>query len=171
MGMAEAMAYGKPVVATGWSGNMEFMSPWNAFLVDFTLDSLPTEIGPYPKGTVWAKPDLDDAVRVLRQVWEDGDRRRKVGARAAADVAATLSAEAVGALLDQRVQHILESRSGRPKHEAALVAGVPDLKRKALSKAIKHPGWALRNLPKVAAILRREGLTGLKRRLAARLRA
>lgn len=168
LGMAEAMAYGKPVVATGWSGNMEFMSAWNAFLVDFSLENLPHDIGPYPKGTTWAKPDLDDAARVMRKVWVEDDLRAKVGQRAAADIALSLSEETVGALLDQRVQHVLESRTGRAKQEATIVAGVPNLKRKAFDQAIHNPGWALRNLPKALAVLRREGLTGLKRRLAAR---
>lgn len=37
LGMAECMRMGKPVIATGWSGNMEYMTPENACLVDFTM--------------------------------------------------------------------------------------------------------------------------------------
>ncbi len=37
LGLAECMAMGKPVIATGWSGNMEFMDADSAGLVDFTL--------------------------------------------------------------------------------------------------------------------------------------
>ena len=33
--MAEAMALGKPVIATGYSGNLHFMTPENSYLVDF----------------------------------------------------------------------------------------------------------------------------------------
>ena len=34
---AEAMAIGKPVIATGYSGNLDFMTDANAYLVDYTL--------------------------------------------------------------------------------------------------------------------------------------
>ncbi len=37
--MAEAMALGKPVVATGYSGNLHFMTPENSYLVDYARRS------------------------------------------------------------------------------------------------------------------------------------
>ena len=55
--LAEAMALGKPVVATGWSGNMDFMTPWNSCPVDYRLVTLDTDHGPYPRGQSWADPD------------------------------------------------------------------------------------------------------------------
>ena len=35
--LAEAMALGKPVIATGFSGNTDFMTPANSYLVDWKL--------------------------------------------------------------------------------------------------------------------------------------
>ena len=40
--LAESMALGKPVIATGFSGNTDFMTPANSYLVDWAL----TEVGP-----------------------------------------------------------------------------------------------------------------------------
>ena len=39
LAMAEAMALGKPVIATNWSGNTDFMNPHNAACIDFRLVS------------------------------------------------------------------------------------------------------------------------------------
>ena len=40
--LAEAMALGTPVIATGYSGNTDFTTPFNSYLVDYT----PTNVGP-----------------------------------------------------------------------------------------------------------------------------
>ena len=39
--MAEAMALGKPVIATVYSGNLQFMTPENSHLVDYQLGAVP----------------------------------------------------------------------------------------------------------------------------------
>src|SRR5512136_3068638 len=61
LGMAEAMYMGKPVIATAYSGNLAFMNESISCLVDYKL--IPVEEGqyPFPKGQVWADPDLDQA--------------------------------------------------------------------------------------------------------------
>ena len=57
-GPAEAMFFGKPVIATGWSGNMDYMAPGTAFPVRYRL--LPVGRGAYPfaDGQVWACGEL-----------------------------------------------------------------------------------------------------------------
>ena len=61
LGLAECMAKGKPVIATAWSGNMEFMDAGNSRLVDYTL--VPVLEGQYPhaEGAMWAEADTDMA--------------------------------------------------------------------------------------------------------------
>ncbi|HZD40249.1 MAG TPA: glycosyltransferase, partial [Terriglobales bacterium] len=54
--MAEAMALGKPVIATGYSGNLEFMDEQNSFLVPYKLVAIPPGCEPYPEGSKWADP-------------------------------------------------------------------------------------------------------------------
>jgi glycosyltransferase involved in cell wall biosynthesis/2-polyprenyl-3-methyl-5-hydroxy-6-metoxy-1,4-benzoquinol methylase len=77
--MAEAMALGRPVIATGYSGNLDFMSAENSYLVDYTLGSVPAADGPYTAGR-WANPSEDDAAALMRRVFE---AREEAGARAA----------------------------------------------------------------------------------------
>lgn len=68
--MAEAMAAGTPVVATGYSGNMDFMDEASALLVPYRL----VEVGPgshYPAHGRWADPDLDAAAALMRRLHDD----------------------------------------------------------------------------------------------------
>ncbi len=63
MTIAEAMALGKPVIATAWSGNMDFTTAHNSYLVDYQLRTVGPDNPPYnPEGT-WAEPSIDHAVR------------------------------------------------------------------------------------------------------------
>ncbi|MBC7941613.1 MAG: glycosyltransferase, partial [Chitinophagaceae bacterium] len=75
--MAEAMARAKVVVATGWSGNMDFMTAHNSLPVDCRLVTLEADEGPYPRGERWAEPSRDDAVAKLRQVAGDAALRQR----------------------------------------------------------------------------------------------
>jgi glycosyltransferase involved in cell wall biosynthesis/2-polyprenyl-3-methyl-5-hydroxy-6-metoxy-1,4-benzoquinol methylase len=77
--MAEAMALGKPVIATGYSGNTHFMTPENSFLVDYVKVPVPKGCGPYPTTASWADPDLDQAASYMRLVFE---AREEAGQRA-----------------------------------------------------------------------------------------
>ncbi len=68
--LLEAMGLGLATVATGWSGNLEFMREDNSLLVRHRLHTGPDEGGVY--GTVtWAEPDLADAAARMRQLYED----------------------------------------------------------------------------------------------------
>ena len=72
--MAEAMAVGTPVVATGYSGNLDFMDDRSALLVPYDL----IDVGPghhYPAHGHWADPDLDAAAALMTSVREDASLR------------------------------------------------------------------------------------------------
>ncbi len=76
------MFFGKPVVATGWSGNMEYMSADVSFPVGYRL--VPVQEGEYPHGAgqVWAEPDIDAAAQTLVQLVDDPSLGIVVGERA-----------------------------------------------------------------------------------------
>ncbi|WP_396134720.1 glycosyltransferase [Cellulomonas sp. ATA003] len=86
--LAEAMAAGKPVVATGYSGNLQFMTEDNSYLVPWTPTPIPPGHPPYPAGSTWADPDLDAAAALLRRVVDAPDAAAAVGRRAAEDIRA-----------------------------------------------------------------------------------
>jgi len=80
------MFFGKPVIATGYSGNLEFMSPENSLLVRHRPVQLERESGPYPAGLSWAEPDAEHAAELMRRVYLDRPWGEEIGRRAAADV-------------------------------------------------------------------------------------
>jgi glycosyltransferase involved in cell wall biosynthesis len=109
--LAEAMYLGKPVVATGWSGNMEFMTPSNSCLVDYRPVVLDRDIGPYERGQVWAEPDLDCAAELMKQLATDAERSRQVGAAGQQTIRTQLSPERIGDLYRARIQAIVNGDS------------------------------------------------------------
>lgn len=113
--MAEAMALGKPVIATGYSGNTDFMTPANSYLVDWRLEPVGDDAEHYnATDALWAQPDVGHAARLMREVWSDREGARRVGERAAADIRAALSPEAVGRLARARLEKVRARRRGRP---------------------------------------------------------
>lgn len=79
---AEAMLCGKPVIATGWSGNMEFMDGESAALVGYRLVPVRDDRHVYDvPGAMWAEPDLHDAVAQLCRLADDAAQRAALGAR------------------------------------------------------------------------------------------
>lgn len=82
---AEAMLLGKPVVATGWSGNLDFMDEESAALVGYRLIPAVDPRGVYDApGAVWAEPDIAEAALHLARLADDPASRAALGARARA---------------------------------------------------------------------------------------
>ena len=81
-GIAEAMVLGKPVIATAYSGNMDFMDNNSALCVDYKL--IPVAEGAYPhhEGQVWADPDYDQAARLMVRLLDDPKSGRDLGIKA-----------------------------------------------------------------------------------------
>ncbi len=78
--MAEAMALGIPVIATAYSGNLDFMGEDTAYLVPATKARVGPEAPPYPEDHVWAEPDLDVAAELMRRVYESPEEARELAA-------------------------------------------------------------------------------------------
>ncbi len=86
--LMEAMTLGKPVIATGWSGNMDFMTAENSCLVGYRLDRVIPDGRVAAReslrpGQVWAEPDLDEAAAWMRRLADSPAMRSEVGERAA----------------------------------------------------------------------------------------
>ena len=103
LALAEMMFLGKPVVATGWSGNMEFMTPMNSYPVDYALVKRTDTDGPYAAGQLWAEADVPHAAQGLRMLMDDPAVRDALGRRAAASIREQLSPLAIGIRCRQRL--------------------------------------------------------------------
>ena len=106
LGMAEAMYLGKPVIATGYSGNLDFMTEENSLLVDYRLAPIGPGAPPYPADAEWAEPDIEHASALMRLVFEDRDASVALGERAAEDIRRTHSPAVVGELMNDRLEHL-----------------------------------------------------------------
>ena len=101
--MAEAMLLGKPVIATNYSGNTAFMNAENSLLVDYEMAKLEESGAIYKAGNRWAEPSVEHAARLMRQVFEDREKARALGARAKADAERLLAPKAAGERMKQRL--------------------------------------------------------------------
>ncbi len=101
--MAEAMAYSKPVIATGYSGNVDFMDESNSYLIPYSLVRIPSGCEPYPTSAEWADADLDAAASAMRRVYGDQDAARKLGEHAREDVLTRFSVDRTAAFLTERL--------------------------------------------------------------------
>jgi glycosyltransferase involved in cell wall biosynthesis len=90
---AEAMALGTPVVATGFSGVLDFMDETNALLVPFRSIPVDDPQRIY-RGQAWAEPDVDAAAEALRRLRDDAALPRRLAAAGRRAVAERLSPEA-----------------------------------------------------------------------------
>ena len=104
--MAEAMACGKPVIASRCSGNLEFMNEGNSLLVDVDPLVLEADDDCYPAGTQWSAPRIALAAAHMRHVHDHPDAAAALGAVAAAQMADTLSPSRIGALMRARLREI-----------------------------------------------------------------
>jgi glycosyltransferase involved in cell wall biosynthesis len=66
----EAMAHGLPVIATGWSGNLDFMNASDSCLMPYRLVPVADSSAIYG-GSCWAEPDLDAAAQALRRLADE----------------------------------------------------------------------------------------------------
>ena len=152
LGMAEAMALGKPVIATGYSGNLDFMSPTNSLLVDYQLVPIGPGADPYSADAQWADPDPRHASRLMRELFDDPARGRELGATAAADIRRTHSPEAAGRIMRRRLESIRATGHPRPVADLALTRPAMAALPVALGQGpipTAHPGRA-RNLRQFA---------------------
>jgi glycosyltransferase involved in cell wall biosynthesis len=107
LGMAEAMAFGKAVIGTDYSGSTDFLSDRTGFPVAYTMR--PVEPGEYicPDGQSWAEPDNAAAVEAMRRVFYDGDERARRAATGRALVTTRYAREQIGRVAVARLRKIL----------------------------------------------------------------
>lgn len=111
--LAEAMLMGKPVIATAYSGNMEFMNVNNSFLVKYKLVELCEDCGPYKKGRVWADPDISHAAELMRYVLNNREHTMEVAKKGKEDINKYFNPDVVGGKIKKRIECILKNSNTR----------------------------------------------------------
>ncbi|HTH00809.1 MAG TPA: glycosyltransferase family 4 protein [Vicinamibacterales bacterium] len=104
--LAEAMYLGKPVIATAWSGNLEFMNPDVACLVGYRL--IPVRDGEYPfwNDQMWADPNVDEAGEWMVRLVDQPGWGRRLGEGASRHIRSRFSYRAIGLQYVHRLSEI-----------------------------------------------------------------
>ena len=102
--IAEAMSLGKPVIATDYSGNTDFMNSSNSFPVRYHLVAIEQGQGQYHAGCSWAEPDTDHAAELMRQVYHDQSAAARIGQIARRDIVQNLNPLIVGEMMRNRLK-------------------------------------------------------------------
>jgi len=106
LGLAEMMYLAKPVIATGWSGNMEFMNSMNSFPINYELRPLEKSVGVYEAGLEWAEPDIEHAAYCLSGLIEDAQLSHQIGKLAQHTIKSKFGANHVGRQYKERLAHV-----------------------------------------------------------------
>lgn len=106
LGLAEAMALGKPVIGTAWSGNLEFMTAHNSCLVDYRLVPVGDSEYQHAANCEWAEPDIDQAAEFMRRIVSEPAFARSIGDQAARDIRDCLSPAAASQRIIERLDRL-----------------------------------------------------------------
>ncbi|MEG4800593.1 glycosyltransferase [Microcoleus sp. ARI1-B5] len=137
--MAEAMFYGKPVIATGYSSNTEFMNVGNSFLVKYKLVPIEKDCGPYKKGNVWAQPDVEHAADLMRYVFNNYWEAQQIGAIAAEEIKTLLNPQVSGSKIRKRLEYIAEITDNFQNLPQSATAKAESAEIKAQFSGLKQP--------------------------------
>ncbi len=113
LNLAEFMSLGKPVIATNYSGNLEFFDESVGFPVEYALTEVEAQAGPYMPFYVWADPAKSSLIAQFRLVYEDQPGAWARGRRAAARLRSQFSAGQIGQEIRRRL-HAIGLSSERP---------------------------------------------------------
>lgn len=110
--LAEAMLLGKPVIATGYSGNMDFMSPETALCVPWRRVRVGRNADAYDRRATWAEPDVNSAAEMMKWVYMNQNDGKQMGDRAQRDLESRFSQEVTGSRMRDRLFEIEKMHEG-----------------------------------------------------------
>lgn len=142
--MPEAMQLGKPVIATAYSSNVDYMKPSNSFLVKNRLVELESDYGPYKKGCVWAEPDTEHAAELMRYVYDNRSAAAAVAEKGREDVMNQLHPRVIGGQIKERLS-MLQSEYCSKGNLTSIKSNMPDNRRISLVKTFYRKKAELRS--------------------------
>ncbi len=137
----EAMSSGLPVIATRWSGNLEFQNDDNSWLIDIDgLEEIDSrEEFEFYRGQRWASPSVEHFTQLLRLSATDLAERHRLGQRARRDMVEDWDWSKIAPLAELRIREILQ---GIPAKESKLPSRVDAITRSQSS--VDRPELCLR---------------------------
>jgi glycosyltransferase involved in cell wall biosynthesis len=103
----DAACNGTPVIATGYSGPMDYLDPRYHRLVRYEMTQCDTRRQPsyftFTPDMKWAKPDLSHATELMREVYENREAAKQQAQAGAVLLKEKYSLEAVGKMARERL--------------------------------------------------------------------
>lgn len=102
--IVEAMALAKPVIVTAWSGNMDFTTSENAYLVEPEFIPCTDKYGVYSgRQTVWADVSADQAAEAMINVLDHPEKRLGIAQKGQQDILRITNKGTLGNAMKARV--------------------------------------------------------------------
>ena len=125
IGMAEALLRGKPVIATAYGGNTDFVTEATAYPVGYELREVGPDARPYPADALWAEPDVEAAALAMRRVVEAPEEAASRAAAGGDLLRERHSPRAAGAHMVRRLRGIEALREDEPVPESKATRPLP----------------------------------------------
>ena len=106
LGMAESMYLGKPVIATAYSGNLEFMNAQTACLIPYQEIAVGHNEYLFSTQQKWADPDIQEAATAMQKMYSDRDYRNNLGKNAQVYMHRFHSFAVMGKAISQRLEQL-----------------------------------------------------------------
>ncbi|WP_136608082.1 glycosyltransferase family 4 protein [Paenibacillus dokdonensis] len=116
----ESLASGVPVIATGWGGQMDFLTHSNSFLVPYQLRNPSSSMNSAisrkfsnlfaQKGQLWAEPDLHSLKKLMRKAYGNPDLCKRKGRQGRRDML-QISWDRAGVLMKNAIEETIRSKS------------------------------------------------------------
>jgi glycosyltransferase involved in cell wall biosynthesis/SAM-dependent methyltransferase len=149
IGMAEALLHGKPVIATGYGGNVDFIDESTGYPVGYELVEVGSGAWPYDPTAHWADPDVEHAAELMRRVVEHPEQAAERALRGAALIRSSHSPEAAGERMASRLETIRARQEAPSSQTIATVGATPP--RSSLGRLRQLPRRAARRMLRGAA--------------------
>jgi hypothetical protein len=102
------MFFGKPVIGTAYSGNLDFMTHHSSFPVDYHLVKVKENEYPFGEGQEWAHPDINNAKKHMLDIIDDPMLGPQIGNSGKTNIRTHFSPLARGLAYRSRIRLIQE---------------------------------------------------------------
>ena len=109
--MVEAISFGRIVIGTAYSGCNDFLNELTGYPVPYVLRPVLPHEYYYPEDQIWAEPDLDAAVEIMRSVVANPTEARRRGEVGRSFISERYGVTPVGRLMRARLSEVINRRS------------------------------------------------------------
>src|SRR6185437_7176837 len=106
-GMAEAMCFGRIVIATNFSGNTDFLTEATGFPIPYTLRPVARHEYPWSEGQNWADPNIKAAAAAMKLVFQAPETARDRAAAGQRLIRQNYAPGVVGQILKDRIERLM----------------------------------------------------------------